>query len=374
MKNIIFSLFTPYLLLISINTQANNTELLPQNTTHNSSLINKEKSHETNKTSVKTSNKNDTLKVLSLNIWMEGSQVKGGYEGIVNTIIYTHPDLVALSEINNSHGDFTKKLVKSLHNKGLTYYSYKSKNDAGILSRYPIIHHSNFNRFTKSLVLINNVYVDFYSSHLDYTNAAYYLPRGYDGNTWKELPNGPDTNLDDILKENNNSQRPNSIKLFINNAKSEVKKKHAIILAGDFNEPSWMDWSEQTKDLFDHHGAVVPWTTTTLLKNANYLDSYRVKYTDPVAYPGFTWPADNPGADISKLAWAPKADERDRIDFIFYHSDPRLTVQDAVIIGPSGSIVKGKRVKETSQDKFEQPQGVWPTDHKGVLVTFGLNP
>ncbi|MDX8000367.1 hypothetical protein FE394_14465 [Xenorhabdus sp. Reich] len=129
-----------------------------------------------------------------------------------------------------------------------------------------------------------------------------------------------------------------------------------------------------TKNIFDHNGTVVPWTSIKLLTNADYIDTYRAKYPDPVTYPGFIWPANNVNVDISKLAWAPKADERDRIDFVFYHSDPRLTVQDAIIIGPSGSIVKGKRVEETSHDKFKQPKGVWPTDHKGVLITFSLKP
>ncbi|OTA21649.1 hypothetical protein Xbed_00399 [Xenorhabdus beddingii] len=75
-----------------------------------------------------------------------------------------------------------------------------------------------------------------------------------------------------------------------------------LIMAGDFNEPSFMDWTEKTKDLFDHNGAVVFWTSSKLLASADYFDTYRVKYPDPVAYPGFTWPANNLNADINKLA------------------------------------------------------------------------
>ncbi|MBI6548524.1 endonuclease/exonuclease/phosphatase family protein [Xenorhabdus lircayensis] len=378
MKNLIYCFFISYILLVSLNTQANsialksNRQIVENN---DNALINYNNVSTDNKNQVDIKRKNNktTLKVFTLNIWLEGTPVKGGYEGIVNAITSADADLISLNEVKNyNHIDFTKQLVKTLNDRGLTYYSYKSKNDASILSRYPIIKHSSFDRFTKALIQINNTYIDFYSGHLDYKNAANYLPRGYDGNTWKELPNGPDTNIDDILKENNDSKRPNSINLFINNAKNEINNSRIIILAGDFNEPSWLDWSDKTKNLFDHHGTVVPWTSTRLLTNADYLDTYRVKYPNPVAYPGFTWPANNVNVEISKLVWAPKADERERIDFIFYHTDPRLTVQNAVIAGPSGSIVRGKRVEETSHDKFQQPKGTWPSDHKGVLITFDL--
>lgn len=45
-------------------------------------------------------------------------------------------------------------------------------------------------------------------------------------------------------------------------------------------------------------------------------------------------------------------------------------MKDAAIFGPKNSIVRAQRVQETSKDKFIEPLGVWPTDHKGVLVTF----
>ncbi len=102
------------------------------------------------------------------------------------------------------------------------------------------------------------------------------------------------------------------------------------------------------------------------------IDTYREIYPDVLAYPGFTFPADNPLIPVNKLTWAPKADERDRIDYIFYYPAEGLSVKDAVIFGPEGSICKSQRIKETSKDRFITPLAVWPTDHKGLLVTFGL--
>ena len=75
---------------------------------------------------------------------------------------------------------------------------------------------------------------------------------------------------------------------------------------------------------------------------------------------------------VSKLAWAPKADERDRIDFIFYDPSQNLSLKDIVIIGPSSSILRNQRVEEESEDPFIAPVNIWPTDHKALLATFSM--
>ena len=156
----------------------------------------------------------------------------------------------------------------------------------------------------------------------------------------------------------------------IEQAKKDRAAGYTIILGGDFNEPSHQDWTEETKDLYDHHGFVIPWTVPVLLDEAGLKDAYREFYPDVLNYPGFTYPSDNPAKPADKITWAPKADERDRIDYIWYYPEKGLKVKDAAIFGPKNSIVRAQRVQETSKDKFIEPLGVWPTDHKGVLVTF----
>ena len=124
-----------------------------------------------------------------------------------------------------------------------------------------------------------------------------------------------------------------------------------MILGGDFNEPSHLDWIRETKDLYAHNGFIVPWTVTLLLDNAGFVDSYRSLYPDVIKYPGFTFPIDNPLVPTEKLTWAPKSDERDRIDFIFYKGKG-LKAKKAVLFGPKESIVRSQRVEETSKDEF----------------------
>lgn len=315
--------------------------------------------------------------VLQWNIWQEGTVVPGGYDAIVSEIVRLKPDFITFSEVRNYHNTrFCDRIVQSLREKGETYYSFYSY-DTGLLSRHPITDsltvfpekddHGSIYKL-KSRIKGHDIAV--YTAHLDYLSDAYYNVRGYDGSTWKEIP-VPQT-VREVLEVNDASQRDDAIRDFITAARKDIEEGTIVILGGDFNEPSHLDWTRETKDLYDHNGLIVPWTVPLLLDNAGFVDAYRTLYPDVLTHPGFTFPADNPLIPTEKLTWAPKSDERDRIDYVFYYPHPALKLKDAIIFGPKGSIVKNQRVEETSKDKFLLPEGVWPTDHKGVLVTFTL--
>ena len=315
--------------------------------------------------------------VLQWNIWQEGTMVKGGYEAIVNEIVRLKPDFVTLSEVRNYNKTrFCDRIVQSLKQRGETYYSFYSF-DSGVLSRYPITDSvtvfplkDDHGSVYKMKSRIGDVDIAIYTAHLDYLNDAYYNVRGYDGSTWKEIPI-PES-VSEILQANDRSLRDDAIRNFIKEAKKDIAEGTIVILGGDFNEPSHLDWIRETKDLYAHNGFIVPWTVTLLLDNAGFVDSYRSLYPDVIRYPGFTFPIDNPLVPVEKLTWAPKSDERDRIDYIFYYPHPKIQLKKAIIFGPEGCIAYNKRVANQSKDKFLLPQGVWPTDHKGLLVTFRL--
>jgi len=322
--------------------------------------------------------KNIDLKVLQFNIWQEGTQVNGAYEAIINEIIHTDADLIALSEVRNyNNSPLDKRLVHSLKEKGFQYYSLASE-DTGILSRYPIKKQTAFfpvvndhGSITKAIIDVKGVDIVLYSAHLDYLNCALYLPRGYHGSTWKKLDE-PITDKIEVEKVNLASQREEAISAFIIDAKKEIKENRIIILAGDFNEPSHLDWIEETKNLFDHNGLVMPWNYSLMLHNAGFVDSYRKIFPNPISHPGFTYPADNTLVPINRLAWSPDADDRDRIDAIYFHPDSRIELVSSSILGPIGSIVKNKRVEENTEDVFIKPLDIWPTDHKAILSVFKL--
>jgi endonuclease/exonuclease/phosphatase family metal-dependent hydrolase len=312
--------------------------------------------------------------VLQWNIWQEGTMVPGGYDAIVDEIVRLHPDFVTLSEVRNyHHTNFTARLCASLKAKGMEYHSFFS-DDTGLLSRYPITDsltvfplkndQGSIYRLTSE---VEGRKVAVYTAHLDYRDCAYYNVRGYDGSTWKECP--IPASVEEILKRNVVSKRDDAIRLFIEQARKDIAAGYHVILGGDFNEPSHLDWIEATKDLYAHHGFVVPWTVTTLLDEAGFVDSYRKLYPNVLTHPGFTFPSYNAAKTPDKITWTPKSDERERIDFIFYKGKG-LEATKAIIFGPSQSVAYNKWVESESKDKFLLPLGVWPTDHKGLLVTF----
>lgn len=320
------------------------------------------------------------LRVFQINIWQEGTQVEGGFDAITDEIIHSNADIVLLSEVRN-YGEtvFVNRLTEALLKKGCPYYCNSSTRlDVGILSKYPIQDQSEIypdgkgsGSILRATMKVGNKNVAVYSAHLNYTDYACYLPRGYDGKTWKKLTS-PITDPDSILAANRLSWREESIKVFLNYVKGDINRGCRVILGGDFNEPSHLDWMPQHKNLWDHNGASVKWDCSTLLYEGGFKDAYRIINPDVLKCPGFTFPADNIDVPISKLSWAPEADERDRIDFVYYYPCRKFRPVKAYIVGPSSSIVKGVRKEENTSDRFIEPQGIWPTDHKALLIEFSI--
>ncbi|WP_430809918.1 MULTISPECIES: endonuclease/exonuclease/phosphatase family protein [unclassified Carboxylicivirga] len=315
---------------------------------------------------------------MQFNIWQEGTVVEKGYPAILDEVIRLEADVIALSEVRNYKGEIlADRLVNDFNKRGYTFYSQKSQ-DSGILSRYPILSQEDLypvkndqGSVTKALIDINGTVLAFYSAHLDYRHCALYLPRSYDGTTWKKLDK-PVTDTALIAAYNNQSMRDEAIRAIIADASEEREKGRLVMLGGDLNEPSHLDWVSATKDRYDHNGVVMQWPNTKTLEKAGFIDAYRQQYPNVLTHPGFTYPADNPLVDIKKLAWSPDADDRDRIDYIFYQADKRLKLRDISIVGPRGSIARNRRVTEDTQDPIILPDGTWPTDHKAILATFIL--
>ncbi len=320
--------------------------------------------------------------VLQLNIWHEGSKVPDGYQGILDVLDQANADIVFLCEIRNSDGNpFMTKILKDLKVRGKYYYGETLGLSVGILSKFKpdevvkccIVPGDEHRAMLKATIPIAGRPICFYSCHLDYKHYECYLPRGYSGTSWKKI-DAPVIDENIVLEANRLSYRDESIRAFIQDAQTEINKGHSVIMGGDFNEPSHLDWQSDTKDLYNHNGAVINWDCSVMLHQAGFKDAYREKYPDPVNYPGFTFPAGNKLAEeakLEKLAWAPEVDERDRIDFIYYLPvNSAVTLQKTILVGPSETVLRGKIIGKDSKDKFFTSKGIWPTDHKGNLCTF----
>lgn len=318
------------------------------------------------------------VKVMQYNIWQEGTVVPGGFEAVADEIARQAPDIVMLSEVRNyDNTRFCDRIVAALAERGLTYHSFRS-DDTGLLSRtaitdsttvYPL--GDDHGSCYKLITDIDGHRVAAYTCHLDYLNDTYYEPRGYDGNEWK--PMEPLTDVTELTRRNLLSQRDEAARAIVADVAKERGLGSLVFLGGDLNEPSGSDWCEATKDMADHHGVVIDWPTLRILADGGLVDTYRAIFPDPVAYPGYTYPCSNPDVDIKKLSWAITADERDRIDYVFYVPDDALTLESVRIVGPQDDVVRGSRVAtEWGRRDITPPLRLWPTDHRAVVATFDL--
>jgi PKD repeat protein len=315
------------------------------------------------------------LKVMQFNVWHEGASVPDGFNHIVDIINTVNPDIVSFSEVRNYNGDWTTKLISALEGFGIKYHRGYSSGDVSIISKYPIV--STSDNLAKALTVfevdLNGTPIVVAAAHLDYTHYACYLPRGYScgGQTpytsWDRISTGPVTDVSVINAQNLASQRDEQIASFLNFIKDETRP---VILMGDFNEPSHLDWTENQASLFDHNGVVFQWSTTLTLSSNGFTDAYRKVYPNEVTNPGITWPAVATG--VESTSWTPLSDERERIDYIFYKGAD-VYATNAAIVGPRASYVRNAiSLDNNGSDIFLADQLPWPSDHKAVTASIRI--
>ena len=127
-----------------------------------------------------------------------------------------------------------------------------------------------------------------------------------------------------------------------------------VFLTGDFNTASHLDWTDATRRARGDVPFALDWPVTRWLADAGLRDSYRERYPDPVADPGYTW---TPGAPH------PLADHeqsRDRIDYVLTGGASRTLASE--IVGEPGG--PGVAIAVSP----------WPSDHRAVVSTFSVDP
>ena len=129
-----------------------------------------------------------------------------------------------------------------------------------------------------------------------------------------------------------------------------VGDTRAQVIFGDFNEPSWRDWSERAVAA-GRHPLVVDYPLTRALENAGFVDALRAVYPDEIATPAFTWTPITAPDD--------PADHHDRIDFVFVRG-AGISVEAAAVVGE----------KAPEADLVVMP---WPSDHRAVRVQILLD-
>ena len=279
------------------------------------------------------------FKVMAWNILRSGNQIENGVDNVADMIKEINPDIVLMVETYGSGPYIAKKNGYNFHlvAKEGTALDDKSVN-LSIYSKFPFGERidTDYPFFLGGIeIFINNKKVRFFS------NWFHYQP-------WNNKPEDMGKTVQELLEWERTEHRYNMIQKVLPYFEKYAKESDSIpiIVGGDMNSPSHLDWSEKTKNI--HNGLVVPWYSTKVFEDLGFTDSFREKNPNPIKHPGITWDHK-------------ERDDSHRIDYIFY---------------------KGKKLKSTQSKTYMQffneqieinnKRFAYPSDHGIVVTTFKL--
>ena len=260
------------------------------------------------------------VKVMSFNIWIGGSVVD--FNKVIEAIKISGADVVGLQESDGNAPRIAALLGWPFVDESLQ-----------IISKYPLIQPGDGGGLY--------TYVQIAPGQV-FALSNIHLPSD---------PYGPyqimeDMGLDDVLKSEIATRMP-TINTFLPTWKRLLKEKMPLVITGDFNSPSHLDWIESTVGIRNANKFPVVWPVSKAVADLGMIDTYRAIFPDPKKVPGITWTLGYPYPRIAP-------DEVvDRIDFIWA---PRGTkVISSGIVGPAGGV----------DVKFGLTP--FPSDHLGVV-------
>ncbi|WP_373649499.1 endonuclease/exonuclease/phosphatase family protein [Schlesneria sp. DSM 10557] len=288
----------------------------------------------------------EVLRVMSFNMWVGGDASRQPFERTVEVVRAAKADIVGLQETgglapqDQPRPDHARRLAEAL---GWSYHEQGSSTGMariGIISRYPITGSVGKPAIGATVSLPSGRTVDVFNIHMAHAPYQPYqlLNIPYAGAPFLKT-------AEEAVASANEARRAqvNEVLQALKSSKSSQQ-----FITGDFNEPSYLDWTEEAVQAL-HHPLVVEWPATKAFAEAGFRDSYRVLFPDPVKHPGFTWTTltkrDNP------------KDHHDRIDFVLSHGP--ATIKATEIVGDS----------QESADIVVTP---YPSDHRAVVSTFVL--
>jgi exonuclease III len=259
----------------------------------------------------------DKLTVMAWNIWhgARHNGIKKGIDQTIEAIRGSGADLVCMQETYGSGPAISDAL-------GMLFY-YRSSN-LSVHSKYPIVDtydaYQPF-RFGGVRVKMGTQLLDVFSLWI------HYLP-----SISKLYPTAP---VKTILEEENKTRGKEIKEILTSLEEIGIDGKDVpLIIGGDFNSPSHLDWGEDMRRF--HNEYVIKWPVSSSMIDAGFTDSFREMAPNPEYSRGNTW--------------SPRFHEslQQRIDYQYYIG----------YIECVNSYVKGYTDSE------------WPSDHASVVSEY----
>ena len=183
------------------------------------------------------------FKVMAWNILRSGNQIENGVDNVADMIKEINPDIVLMVETYGSGPYIAKKNGYNFHlvAKEGTALDDKSVN-LSIYSKFPFGERidTDYPFFLGGIeIFINNKKVRFFS------NWFHYQP-------WNNKPEDMGKTVQELLEWERTEHRYNMIQKVLPYFEKYAKESDSIpiIVGGDMNSPSHLDWSEKTKKIY----------------------------------------------------------------------------------------------------------------------------
>lgn len=267
------------------------------------------------------------IKVMTFNIWIGGSVVD--FNKVIEAIKISGADVVGLQESDGNAARIATLLGWPFVNESLQ-----------IISKYPLIQPGDgAGLYTYVQIAPGQVFA---MSNIHLPSDPYGPYQIIEG-----------MGLEEVLKSEVATRMP-TVNAFIPTWKRLLKEKMPLVITGDFNSPSHLDWIESTVGERIANKFAVVWPESKAIEDLGMIDTYRVIFPDPKKVPGITWTLGYPYPRIAE-------DEAvDRIDFIWAPKGTK--VKTSGIVGPTGG------------PDVTYGLTPYPSDHLAVVSTFEINP
>lgn len=284
------------------------------------------------------------LKVMTFNIWYGGEQVN--FPSVVEAIRRADADIVGIQEPDGN-------LERLADAAGYAHVDTRRN----IISRFPLFDSGSGVRTDVGESPYSTVALD--AAHL---HAWAMVSPGYVvaiANTHlSSAPYGPEAVRDgasreEVLALEQRVRMPEARPLLALGALGQAGTP--IVLTGDFNSPSYADWSAAMQRV--RPGVIrytVDWPVSHALADSGLRDTYREAHPDPAQRLGYTWTAGMPHPYMRPN------ETIDRIDFVFA-AGPVRTLASQVIGEPGG-------------DGVDIAISPYPSDHRAVVSRLSVTP
>jgi len=276
---------------------------------------------------------------MAWNILHGANDSKDGKANAVRIIREINPDVILMVETYGSGKIIADSLGYNFHLIAPVGTALDDKNtNLSIISRYPFGERID-TEFPFYLggreIVIQNQRIRFFS------NWFHYLP-------WENEPEKIGKTAKELLVWERSGMKYEMIQKVLPYIKKYAAETDSIpmILGGDLNTPSHLDWGMNTKKM--HNNLVVPWYSTKVLEDIGLVDTYRTLNSNPIKHPGITWHTKG-------------ENDYHRIDYIFYK-------------GLKLKAVKSESYKVFFDEiiKLNGKEILYPSDHGFVVTTFKI--